>query len=277
MGELAPFIVTSWYGHRDDDGIPAPVRAVWSEKFGSRRGPGPRGQSNVDLAVLDPKGRVVHSFDGFPRGGPGRGGLGAYTLGEVREGMERLKASPPETETHPLTLPDVGEKERGVRIFVRLMDDRMRAYQAPVVEAVSLDTKDLSALARPKKTRELDASELETWLSEVYPPGVMERTDPKTKEAYRVASVAGPLILSPIDPADGRPRALLSGSVRFTDEGPDDFSWEGELDVLLTYEVRGSKVHTLRGIFEGVYPRFDKKRQEARRIPLVAVFESRPD
>ena len=67
MAELAPFIVTSWYGHRDDADIPTPVRAVWSEKFGSRRGPAPKSQSNVDLAILDPTSRVVHHFDGFPR------------------------------------------------------------------------------------------------------------------------------------------------------------------------------------------------------------------
>ena len=287
MDELSPFIVTSWYGHRDDSDIPAPVRAVWSEKFGSRRGPAPKGQSNVDLAILDPTSRVVHHFDGFPRTGRGPLDLGAYTLEQVREGIDKLNEVPPKTkpsrvalpktEPRPLVLPDIADGEFGVRVIVQLLDDRMRAYRAPIVEAVPQKAKDLRALARPKKPRELDASELATWLSELYPPGIMERTNPKTKEAYRVASVSGTLRLTPIDAADGHSRAILSGTIQLTDEGPDDFTWEGELDLLLTYERRSSKLHTLRGVFEGTYPRYDRRRNEARLIPLVAVFESRPD
>ena len=68
--QLQPFIVTAWHGHRNDVDIPRPVRDVWNWKFqvlGGMR------QSNVDLAVLDPQGRVIHSFDAFDRF-PGRPG-----------------------------------------------------------------------------------------------------------------------------------------------------------------------------------------------------------
>jgi hypothetical protein len=277
VGELAPFVVTSWHGHRDDDDVPAAVQEVWREKFRPGRGPGRPRQSNVDLAMLDPKGRVVHHFDGFPQGGPGREGLGAYALRELRRGQERLDEPPPKVEERPLVLPDVGEGQSGVRVFVRLMDERMRAYQAPVVEAVDLDEKGWAHLARPRRAREVEAGDLAAWLGQVYPPGVMERTDPKTKEVYRVASVSGTLDLAPLEPAEGLQRAVLSGRVRLTDEGPDDFGWEGDLEVLLTYRKGESAVHSLRGVFEGVYPRYDRVRRVKRDIPLQAVFESRPN
>ena len=230
----------------------------------------------MDLARVDPKGRVVHHFDGFPQGGPARGGLAAYALRELRRGLEGLDEPPPKVEQRPLVLPDVGEGQRGVRVFVRLMDERMRAYQAPVVEVVDLGEEGWAHLARSRRARAVEAADLAAWLGQVYPPGVMERTDPRTKEVYRVASVSGTLDLAPLEAAEGLERAVLSGRVRLTDEGPDDFGWEGDLEVLLTYRKGEAAVHSLRGVFEGVYPRSDRVRDVQRSIPLEAVFESRP-
>ncbi len=275
---LRPFIVTSWYGHRNDAQVPAPVREVWDGKF--RRGRIDRQQSNVDLAVLDPEGRVVHSFDGFRRQRPrqSRGpaeSLAAYTAREIEKAIGRLDRKPPRSRRHALKLPDL-EKGAGVRVFVRLLDDRMRAYRAPVVEVVPLTAAHWKPLAYPQKKRSVPAAKLKRWLSEVYPPGIMERVDPRTKKAYRISKVSGDLTLAPAGSDGDRDFATLRGRIRLTDEGPDEFSFEGALDVVLSYEESRTGAPTLRGVFEGIYPRHDRRHDRTREIPLRAAFESRP-
>ncbi len=292
---LQPFIVTSWYGHRNDREIPEPVREVWRKKFKGRRGP--TQQSNVDLAILDAKGQVVHAFDGFrrPRPGPsrrsgpsrksgpsrrsGRRGLGRnelakYTARELRKAISLLDLSEAPSEKHSLDLPDL-HGSGGIRVFVRLLDDRMTAYRAPVVEVVPMDDDDWAPLAYPEKQRKVEASTLKRWLSQVYPPGIMERTNPRTKKVYKIETTEGTLSLAPAG-ADGELRfAVLRGEVRLTDEGPDDFSYKGTLKVVLTYRRSESKVHSLRGVFEGNYTRHDRRHNRTRNLPLQAAFESR--
>ena len=318
---LRPFIVTSWYGHRNDEEIPSAVREVWSHKFGREfgrdrggrqrsrdargrdkrpgderpgdkrpgdkrpgdnraRGLDSREQSNVDIAVLDPQGKVVHSFDGFrrprsDRRGGHRESLAEYSAREIGKAIERLETPPTHRKKRQPKLPDLG-KDSGMRVFVRLMDDRMKAYQAPVVEVVRLDTDDWKALAQPTKKRSVDASRLEKWLSQVYPPGVMERVDPRTKKVYGIAKVDGELTLSPAGSQDERDLAILRGKIRLTDEGPGDFTYEGQLDVVLSYSRTDPGTPSVRGVFSGIYPRYDRRRRQAREIPLHAAFESLP-
>ncbi len=319
---LQPFIVTSWYGHRNDLEIPEAVREVWRDKFrggranfgrkrpppprrkgppeAGRKGPprpgkrgpprqgrgGPPQQSNVDLAVLDPDGKVVHSFDGFrrnqiagPRRGERRETLGDYTARELKKAISRLTDLPelpaadlPES----LNLPDL-ESSRGIRVFVSLMDDRMTAYRAPVVEVVRLDDDDWRSLAYPEKERTVDASVLEKWLSQVYPPGVMERTNPRTKMVYKIAKAEGKLSLAASGASKDLRFAVLRGTVRLIDEGPNDFGYTGTLEVVLAYRPSESMVHSLRGVFDGIYPRVDRRQQRQRQIPLRAAFESIPE
>lgn len=313
---LQPFIVTSWYGHRNDLEIPEAVRKVWRDKYRGgganigrrgppqpgrrrppqpgRRGPpqpgkrGPPQQSNVDLAVLDPDGKVVHSFDGFrrnqiarPRRGERRETLGDYTARELKKAISRmdlpeadLPESPPAGRS--LKLPDL-ESSGGIRVFVRLMDDRMTAYRAPVVEAVRLEDDDWKPLAYPEKERTVDARDLEKWLSQVYPPGIMERTNPRTKKVYKIATAEGTLSLTAAGASKHLRFAVLRGTVRLIDEGPDDFGYTGTLEIVLAYRPSESKVHSLRGVFDGIYPRFDRRHQRKRQIPLRAAFESLPD
>ncbi|HIF32802.1 MAG TPA: hypothetical protein EYG57_07240 [Planctomycetes bacterium] len=273
--QLEPFIVTSWHGHRNDSEIPAPVRIVWREKFAPQqqgRGPQRNQQSNVDLAVLNSKGQVVHWFDGM-RHGPTREPLAQYTARELQRAARFLKVDDWPPRNRPVELPEL-DRSRGIRVFVSLQDNRMTAYQAPVVEVVPLAEQDWKLLDYPVKNRTVDASNLKTWLSEVYPPGVMERTDPRTKMAYKIDKIEGKLGLAAAGSNKDQRYAVLSGSVRFTDEGGDDFSYGGKLEVVLSYELDSVKVKTLRGVFEGIYPRVDRKQNRTRRLPLQAVFES---
>ena len=150
----------------------------------------------------------------------------------------------------------------------------MRAYSAPVVENVPLTEEDWAPLAYADKPQTIDAADLDTWLAQIYPPGVMERTDPVSKEPYRIDRVEGTLTLSPAG-ASGKHRfMLLSGPIRLYDEGDDDFSFAGKINVVLRYEKDSNRVAALRGVFEGTYPRYDRMHRKTRHIRLSAVFES---
>jgi len=160
---------------------------------------------------------------------------------------------------------------------VSLKDDRMTAYRAPVVEVVPLDQHDWKPLAYPYERRTVDAASLKPWLREVYPPGMMERTNPRTKLVYKIKTVEGKLSLASAGSDDKHRYALLSGTIRLTDEGADAFSYEGQLEVVLSYKPNDSNVKSLRGVFDGIYPRFDRMHNRTRYLPLQAAFESRPE
>ena len=266
--------MTSWHGHRNDFDIPDPVSQVWRSKFNRQRAP--QMQSNVDLAVLDSSGKVVHWFDGFHHPNPGRReSLVQYTTRELQSGFSRLRLDSVLPRKRPVKLPDLYQS-RGIRVLVSLKDNRMKAYQAPVIEVVPLEPEDWKPLAWPDIERTVDASALDKWLSQVYPPGVMERTNPRTKQLYKIKTVQGRLSLVPAG-SDGTQRyARASGTIRLTDEGEDDFSFEGQLDIVLTYKPGESTPDSLRGVFEGSYPRYNPRIRKTRWLPLQAAFESRP-
>lgn len=278
--QLRPYIVTSWHGHRNDPDIPEAVQSVWRQKFSPRRDRRSQRQSNVDLAVLTSRGKLVHWFDGFQYRTAGRReSLAQYTAREIQQAGTwlRLVEEPPTlVKTSILRLPDL-DRSRGVRVFVRLKDDRMPAYQVPVVETVPLKPDDWKPLAWPEDQRVIDASALEKWLFQVYPPGVMERTNPQTKRVYRIRSVTGQLALVSAGASATRRYAVASGTIRLTDEGEDGFSFGGKLELVLTYTIDDPDVVSLRGVFEGIYPRVDRRAQRRLRLPLQAVFESLPD
>ena len=71
-------------------------------------------------------------------------------------------------------------------------------------------------------------------------------------------------------------QATLAGQVQFRDEGNDGFSYQGHLQVVLTYPIDKQQPSSLRGVFEGVYPRRDRFQGRNRQVPLEAVFESIP-
>ena len=257
--------------------IPAAVKEVWRRKFSPK---GPRHnrerQSNVDLAVLDSKGYLVHSFDGFRHSNFGRREtLGEYTARELRRAASRLDFDSAPFTKRRTNLPDLSEGS-GIRVFVRLEDNRMTAYQAPIIELVPLTDEDWKSLEYPEKERSVEASTLKKWLSQVYPSGVMERTNPRTKKVYKIESTEGTLSLVPAGEDTQRRYATLMGNVVLTDEGVDHFSYEGKLKIVLTYELSSARAQSLRGVFEGIYPRVDRMRNRTRYLPLEAAFESRP-
>ena len=280
MAELKPFVVTSWFGHRNDEDIPAVVREVWAQKFRRGRSQQPTRQSNVDFALLDARGKLVHWFDAVGSTRYGRpNDLITNTLKQIRLGASRivsLRGSSLPRTANVLKLPDAAPGKTGLRVFVRLDDRRMPAYRLPVVEFVNLSARDWQSLEWPATPRTVDASVLKKWLAEVYPPGVMERVDRTTKRVFPITSISGSLTLTPAVPDAKARYAVASGRVRLGDSGGDGFSFEGDLDLVITYARDNPAVQTVRGVFRGSYPRRDRIRQTTRHIPLEAVFETRP-
>jgi hypothetical protein len=275
--QLRPYIVTAWHGHRNDANVPEAVRTVWRQKAQDQRRSRRVRRSNVDIALINPQGVVVHAFDGFRPNAPGRETLGQYTSRELLRARPYLGRVNTPSEERPLILPDLEKGARGIRVFVRFLEDRMIAYRAPVVEVVPQQAADWKPLAWPTKERVVQASALKPWLSQIYPPGVMERTNPQTKFVYTIKSTEGELKLRPIK-SDGKNRqAILRGVVSLTDEGPNDFNYQGIMEVLLTYKPGETTPHTLRGYFDGIYPRWDPRRRQTRWLSLQAAFESLPE
>ncbi len=268
--------MSAWHGHRDDD-LPPQVREVWAEKFAAAHRKG--GQSNVDVAILAPDGKVVRWFDALEHTG-GRMELRAdrverywvAQLAKARSALEMTDAPAPATAVALPALPGSGP---GVRVFAWLEDPGMPAYAAPTVEAVRLTAKDLVALRRPAKAIAVDAAVALPWLAQVYPPGVMERTDQRTKYPFTIERVEGELTLAPAGSQDGVSFTLLTGEVTLFDTGGDGFSFSGRLSVVLTHATSGSAPTSLRGVFEGTYPRSAGPRGR-REFPMRAVFESLP-
>ena len=257
--------------------IPAAVKTVWRRKFQPPRGGFPQRQSNVDLALLNPQGILVHTFDAARNEQYGRrGAIQQYTAGQLHRVAPYLGLNNRPANERPVKLPDLSG-ERGIRLLVSLRDERMPAYRAPVVEVVPVAKADWKPLTWPDKERIVSAAALKPWLAQIYPPGVMERTNPVTKVVYAIKAAEGDLKLSPLK-SDGENRqAILSGVVRLIDEGPGEFSFQGILEVVLTYQKRKTSPQTLRGYFDGLYPRSDRMHRDIRWLPLQAAIESIPE
>ncbi|MCE9584615.1 MAG: hypothetical protein K8T20_19160 [Planctomycetes bacterium] len=270
--------MTAWHGHRDDEGIPAPVAELWKAKF---RPGAPQG-SNVDVAVLDSKGATVRTFGALaPSPGPGRGGsdlrggaVAKWWRQELGEARKTLGLDEP-GDARAVSLPGLpAGVDSGIRVFTRLNDRGMPAYYAPVVELVPFAKEDWTSLARPKKERTVDASKFLPWLSKMFPGGVMERTDPVTKFVYEVTGATGDLAYEPAGTKGESRFALLHGKVTLTDSGGGDFSFSGELRVVLEFRGDAAVPVSLKGVFEGTYPRKGPDGSGGFEFELTGIFES---
>ncbi len=143
---------------------------------------------------------------------------------------------------------------------------------------MALEADDWKPLAYPSENeRVVDAGALKKWLREIYPSGIMERVDPATKRVYAIRAAEGSLSLVPAGDHEDYRFAILSGKVTLTDEGPDDFSYTGDLQAVILYGPPEDGVLSVRGGFEGTYPRRDPRQKRPRILPLRAVFESLPE
>src|SRR5690349_7090847 len=106
---LRPFIVAFW-GQANNEAIPKDIQPLYTA---SGRG----GGSNVRCFVLDPQGKLLHWFNGFPgnNSNPMRYSTdeyAAYFCDEIKHAAVPLQVKPRDS---ALKLPDV---KNGVRLFI---------------------------------------------------------------------------------------------------------------------------------------------------------------
>ena len=265
---LRPFIITFWYGHRDSD-MPD---VVWNEL--SKRSRNAHRESNVFYLIIGSDGHLVHTFDAFPKGSRTRSNQD-YVSQELQFALDKIGSDleiPPRT---PMRLPRIpwGKTSPGIRVYVQLRDQRMRAYQAPVVEVLRFGKIARTALEYPETRRQIPAETLGAMLSQIYPPGIMERTDPDTKHVYDIDVIDGTLTLEPIQSSGKMRYAILKGNIRLHDSGRDDFSYSGSVECLVGYDREAPSFKFMRGTFDGMYPR-QGRNGGIRDIRLVAAFET---
>lgn len=246
---LRPFIVAFW-GQANREPIPADLLPLYQASQ--------RGGSNVRCFILGPDGALRHSFNGFPgnAGNPlgySTQAYASYFTGEIARGVAGLKL--PKVEP-ALKLPDVKD---GVRLFIRV-PGREGAYGYPVVETVE-NRDEWKTLAYPETPRRVEAFRLSRWLRLCFPPGVNEQLHP-------FGVVKGTLTFQPA----GKQQAILRGPVKMAKTENDYDLFEGTFEAVLTY----GPTPTLRGAVDGVYWRFEPRRQRWMDWKLTTAIESRP-
>ena len=275
VGLLQPFILAYWYGHPDDN-PPEEVRPFIEHP---ERQDLPGGHSNVKALILDPNGRLIDAFDTMP-GGDQRGSwqetIPRFFAERLRTTHRTLGLADEKSSPREVRLPDLEGATRGIRVFVQLDDPMMPAYNVPLIEIARPEPADWDALGWSDQPRAVDAATLRECFKQMYPAGVMERQDKRTMIAYRVAKAEGSLQRIPSGRDTRRRYALLQGRITLTDEGPDGFSYAGDLQAVLTYPLDKPGLESLQGTFEAQYPRFDRLNNVERNLALRSVLESLP-
>ncbi len=246
---LRPFILTYWNG-RDAEEAPEEVRAVLAQ---GRQRP----TSNIQAYLLDSSGRPVGWFQPF--GGPEGGRLEAETLtksflSEFRKATAKMKLPDVSVKTK-ITLPDVDGP--AVRVYTKLREraNRQLNYDAPAVEVVKISDEIRRTLVRPSQATTIEAKALSEWLSQIYPPAMMDGPG-------FVKSIAGTFEFEP----SGEDAATLSGEVDLVLDNKREPKYRLKVEIVLTY--KHGALDRVRGYAKGTFqkpPMFD----------LTAAIESK--
>jgi hypothetical protein len=273
---LQPFVVTAWHGAGTSE-MPADVKEVFQK---SEVAKDPK-RLNIFILVLDPDGRLVHSFHGLPATTRGAGdGRSDYTK-EIPTAVARLQLPAEKLNGRqggqPVVLPDLkgtdGGVPAGVRLFVRLNDakDPFRS-KLPVVEVVAMRAEDWKALALPEKAKEIEAAALASWLVQLYPPGIRAADQKKP-----FTTITGTLQLEPAGADKQRRYALLRGEVKLAKGDEKESAFEGTLQAVLTYGLDTPEVKSVRAVAAGDYVYRELRGRATQRMPMVIAIESRPE
>lgn len=263
---LEPFIVCVWNGPSRRD-MPPEVQDVWDAADLGRMV-----RNNIVLFVLDRSGKFVDWFQPFPGKNPGSLGFSPrrqaeYIKSQVDRISKRVRIPRHVEAKTKLTLPELGQGKKGVRVMLSLDCPRMSSYKAPVVEVVETWATEAKALAHPEKPRTVDAASLGRWLRQIYPPAIMVRSG-------QVTSVSGELRLSAAGKNGKRRYATLAGDVRMTMDDGHGTTFTGKLEAVVTYAAGSDAMQTFRGVYLGVYLKPDRHRSRPQEIGLRAVIES---
>jgi len=270
---LRPFIVVSWNGTSTRD-MPEDIWQIYRAGNLDRRG------GAIRLFVLNPNGELVRAF--FPFAGPSpatlgfdRERMGLYLKGQIEKASAELDLSQIKTMNPEVRLPEVRpnpsvqQMPDGMRMVLSLKHPFSSAYRVPVVETVSNSPAEATVLQYPQHAKTIAASALGTWLEQIYPPGMMERSG-------RIVDISGDLRFRPAGAEENERLAILHGTVYFTFDDARQTRYQGDLAMTFRYLGNGEQMKSFRGIFRGIFPKHDMQGRGVAKILMQAVLESRP-
>ncbi len=266
---LEPYIVTLWNGREPADAPPDVQELV------HQRGR-QRGQSNIQVFILNPQGKLIHGFDGMTDRHPGdmyqiKKRMPGYFVQELERAARSLGTIPARQSTRSHQLPTVqGDGvPAGMRIYVTCGQNRLGHFQVPVVETAKLTQEQRAALAYTNQTRKIPAQTLRSWLAVMYPPAVMDGHGGMNQ-------VTGELVWQAAGENDTARFATLRGTIRFELDNRSRITYQGPLELVLRYGKLGDSLEEVRGVLETKFPRMDQRGGVAEKVTMKVALESLP-
>jgi hypothetical protein len=266
---LDPFVITTAnYGLHDEplSVLEKGVREIYanSDFYKNLKGL----STNTFLFVLDHEGRPVDQF----AGGAGRSGDCYERLVTACRKLV-LPRLPAKQVANLSALPDLSASPSGLpgglRLFIRLGPTKLPAStKLPIVEVVPMKAEEWRPLALPTEVTEIAADHLKDTLVWLYPAGI--RT---ADESNRFQAFTGTLKLEPAGADKEHRYALLRGAVKASKGSDRQSTFEGTLELVLTYRLDSPQVKSVRGVVSGD---FIYRTGGIERMPLTAAIESRP-
>jgi hypothetical protein len=195
-----------------------------------------------------------------------------YFRQELQRANRLLGDSLPNPKSTPGALPTIDGPihPAGVRIILSLGENRLGHFRVPVVETVKISDDQRSALAYSANPRTIKAQVLQSWLAQIYPPAVMDGHG-------GMRSISGELTWTPAGRDQSHRFATLRGSVRFELDNRERISYQGPLDLVLSYSQDNDSLETLCGILQTRFPRNDQRGHPVERVSMTATLQSTPD
>lgn len=272
---LRPFIVVSWNGTGTRD-MPEDIWKIY--RAGNLGG----GGGAIRLFVLSPDGELVRAFFPFAGASPATLGfdqerMGLFLKQEIEKAtasmdLSQLKVATPQLrlpENQGVSTPAVSQMPAGVRILLSLEHPFAGAYRVPVVENVATTMAEETSLRYPQEPKTVAAQSIRRWLEQIYPPGMMERSG-------RILDVSGDLSFGPAGSDENARYAILQGTVQFTFDDARKTRYQGTVAMAFRYTDEGKRMESFRGIYRGIFPKWDKQGRGVAKILMQAVLESRP-
>ena len=270
---LRPFIVVSWNGTSTRE-MPEDIWQIYrAGNLGDRGGA-------IRLFVLNPAGELVRAF--FPFAGPSPATLGfdqekmgLFLKQQIEKATVQMDLSAVKTAEPKLRLPEVGPNPKvkqmpaGVRILLSLKHPFANTFRVPVVETVANSATEEELLHYPQQPKTIAANSLKRWLEQIYPPAMMERSG-------RIVKISGDLKFRPAGSEKNEQLAILQGTVYFTFDDDRQTRYQGDLAMTFRYTDNGQQMESFRGIFRGIFPKWDKQGKGLAKILMQGILESRP-
>jgi hypothetical protein len=227
---------------------------------------------NIVLFLLDSDGKLVDSFLPVPNKEGRQIGSqilrsGSWLRDRIATALKKVKVDPEASAEAKVNAPDVDDfgLEEGIRLTTLFDPERGINYRMPTVEVVPFTSEEKKVLSRSNAPKEVEASDLGNWFRQIYPPGIMEKT------GY-VKKVSGALTLTPA----GKANAVLKGTVTFFFDDRSSTTYEGTVELVVSYGKDRSP-SSVKGLWNGMYPKSDRRHQDTNEIKMMVLIESRPE